>query len=444
MNLRPGIDTPPPAELLIVKINLPFDNRQKAIEVLKAIEAVRREFVKPQRGDALNLLVAFGLRFFLGPLEQRGTEEVIPNFPPGGVFKPRIPTRFGIEDRNTPIYLRTMAAAGDDVFIKRRLAAATGSNPSDAEVKEAYRSWLSSCESDLFLYFESNPPGSLKHQFWDAVRTRAVEPHGLEVVRVHDSVTGTGRDHIGWHDPKSNLDDEIATDPQYYRSKIYLPHPAPAYPGEPIQNRDDPRYDGGTYMVHRKYIENLDKWNSEDFSFTDVYGHKFTGEEARQRTVGRDRDTGRVIHCPSGALLDPEPKATEVNMGFRDSHVLQARGGMRDRNPAPFQGPFPPLKPGEEHVFNIQDIRIRRRGGNSIEIDPKTNKKIFGLHFISFQNNIQQTGFEFINNIWLLNPLFRGVDHIMDPDKGIAEPVEGAYYFVPPAHRDYPGDVFFD
>lgn len=42
MNLRPGIDTPPPAELLIVKINLPFDNRQKAIEVLKAIEAVRR------------------------------------------------------------------------------------------------------------------------------------------------------------------------------------------------------------------------------------------------------------------------------------------------------------------------------------------------------------------------------------------------------------------
>src|SRR4030095_3514331 len=108
MNLRPGIDTPPPAELLIVKINLPFDNRRKAIEVLKAIEAVRRGFVKPQRGDALNLLVAFGLRFFLGPLEQRGTEEVIPNFPPGGVFKPRIPTRFGIEDRNTPIYLRTM------------------------------------------------------------------------------------------------------------------------------------------------------------------------------------------------------------------------------------------------------------------------------------------------------------------------------------------------
>jgi hypothetical protein len=95
-------------------------------------------------------------------------------------------------------------------------------------------------------------------------------------------------------------------------------------------------------------------------------------------------------------------------------------------------------------VFNIQDIRIRRRGGNSIEIDPATQKKIHGLHLICFQNNIQQTGFEFINNIWLLNPEFRGVDHLLDPEKGIAEPIEGAYYFVPPEYREYPGEVFFN
>src|SRR6185312_5301230 len=386
MNLRSGLDTLLPAELLIAKLNFPFDDREKVIETLKGIEAVRREYVKPERGDALNLLVAFGLRFFLGPLEQRGQEEVIQNFPPGGVFKPRAPTRFGMQDRNTPIYLRTMAASGDDVFVKRRLAAASGSEPSESELKDAYRSWLSSCESDLILYFESNPPASLKHEFWDAVRTKVVEPNGLELVRFHDSVTGSGRDHIGWHDPKSNLDDEIATNPQYYRSKIYLPHPAPAYPGEPITNRDDPRYDGGTYMVHRKYIETVDKWNADDFTFTDVYGKTFKGEEARQRTVGRDRDTGRVLQCPSGALLEAEPGATEVHMGYRDSHILQARGGMRDRSPAPFKGPFPPLQPGEENLFNIQDTRIRRRGGNSIEIDPATKKKIHGLHFISFQN----------------------------------------------------------
>lgn len=439
MNLRPGIDTPPPAEFLFVKVNLPFDDRRQAIKVLREIEAVRSEYVKPGRGDGLNLLVAFGLPFFLGPMEQRGKEERIQNFPPGGVFAPRPVKRFGIKNRNTPIYLRTMNAAGDDLFVKRRLAA-SGSNPSAEEVNAAYDSWRSKCESDLFLYFESNPPPSLKHELWDAVRTRVVEPAGLEVVSIDDSITGTGRDLIGWHDPMSNLDDEIANDPQYYRRKIYLPHPAPGYPGEPSTNRDAPHYDGGTYMVHRHYIEHLDKWNSDEFAFTDVYGREFKGEEARQRTVGRDRDTGRVIHGATGRLLDREPNATEVHLAYRDAHILQARGG----NPAPFTSPFPPLRAGEENSFNIQDIRIRRRGGNSISIDPKTNEKIHELHLICFQNNIQQTGFEFINNIWLLNPNFRGVDHILDPDKGIAEPIGGAYYFVPPEYRKYPGEIFFE
>lgn len=443
MNLRPGIDTPPPAEFLYAKLNLPFDDRAKLISVLKAIEAVRREYVKPERGDGLNLLVGFGIRFFLGPLDQRGPEEPVPNFPPGGVFTPRPPTRFGIQ-LNTPFYLRTMNAAADDLFVKRRLAAAQGSEPTESETRAAYDKWRSHCESDLFLYFESNPPVTLKREFWEAVRTRVVDSEGLEVVRLHDSVTGTGRDFIGWHDPRSNLDDEIVNAPQYYRSKIYLPHPAPAYPGEPIANRDDPRLNGGTYMVHRKYHENLDKWNSDEFTFTDSYGRTFKGEEARQRTIGRDRDTGCVIDGACGRLLEREPNATEVNLAYRDSHILQARGGMRDLHPAPFRGPFPPLNPGDENVFNIQDIRIRRRGGNSLETDPKTKEKIHGLHLICFQNNIQQTGFEFINNIWLLNPQFRGVDHILDPNKGIAEPVEGAYYFVPPEHRDYPGEVFFE
>jgi len=337
-----------------------------------------------------------------------------------------------------------MAAAGDDVFLKRRLAATLGRDPSESELKDAYRSWLSSGESDLILYFESNPPASLKHEFWGDVRTRVVEPNNLEVVRVHNSTTGFGRDHIGWHDPKSNLDDAIANDPQYYRSKIYLPHPAPAYPGEPITNRDDPRYNGGTYMVHRKYIENLDKWNADDFTFTDVYGKVFIGEEAAYVQL--------VVTATRAASYSAQRRLARAGAErHRGKHGLPGfthppgRGGMRDRSPAPFKVPSPPpLKPGEEHVFNIQDTRIRRRGGNTIEMDPETEKKIFGLHFISFQNNIQQTGFEFINNIWLLNPLFRGVDHILDPDKGIAEPVEGAYYFVPPAHRDYPGEIFFE
>lgn len=450
MNLRPGIDTPPPANFIFVKLNLPFNDRDKCIQVLKDIERVGREAMDPERtlddrkvveGWALNLLVGFGLPFFLGPLEQRGTEEPVQNFPPGGVFKPRMPTRFGIANRHVPLYLRTMNADGDRLFVGRRLAKELGRDPKPEEIDQAYRDWLSKCESDLILYIEANNQ-FLCSDLLDRLQNQVVEPHGLKLAcPVDDSFgRGDGRDLIGWHDPKSNMDDVIASNPQQYRLKIYLPHPAPYFPGEPMWNRDATYYDGGTYMVHRKYVENLGKWNSPDFTITDNYGRTFKGDEARNRAIGRDQQTGKVIAGDNGRLLEPEPDAAEAHLAPLDSHILQARGGY----PAPFKGPFPPLKTGETNLFHIQDIRIRRRGGNWRQIDPATGRQTFGLHFVCFQNNIQQTGFEFINNIWLLNPLFRlNHDHLLDPDHGIGEPVAGSYYFIPPQHREYAGEVFF-
>ena len=451
MNLRPGIDTPPTANFLLAKLNVPFDDKEKVVQLLSDVDAVRRELVDPDRqfnglsvvdGWGLNLLVAFGLRFFLGPLASRQPEEVIPNFPPGGVFTPRQPTRFGITGRAVPLYLRTMNAAGDRDFVGRRLAAETGNPPSDADIDAAFQAWLADNESDLLLYIEANSR-FLCEELLHRLLSRVVEPYDLELAMpLSESFgRGDGRDLIGWSDPISNMDDLIATRPQYYRSKIYLPHPAPGFPGENMLNRDDTRYDGGTYLVHRKYSQNLDKWNSDEFTITDNYGHTYTGEEARNRAVGRDRETGRVIRGSDGALLDPEYDHEDANLAPLDSHILMVRGGT----PAPFKGPFPPLAKGDVHSFNIQDVRVRRRGGNWREIDPVTNKVTYGLHFICFQNNIQQTGFEFLNNIWLLNPMFRlNSDHLLDPDKGISEPVEGGYYFVPPPHRNYPGEVFFE
>ncbi len=451
MNLRPGIDTPPPKHFVLAKLNAPFDDRKRMIAALQAIEAVQRDAINEQRehegqrvveGWALNVLVAFGLRFFRGPLEERGAEEPVPNFPPGGVFTTRYGTRFGLDKRQVPLYLRTMAAAADDVFVSRRLAKELGREPSAEETSAAYRKWLAECESDLVLYIEGNHH-YLVTDLWDRLLKEAVRPHGLELACPVDESYGSedGRDLIGWFDPISNMDDLIQTDPAYYRSKIYLPHPAPGYPGEAETNRDELRYNGGTYLVHRKYVEDLDKWRSDDFAITDNFGRTWHGEEARARGLGRDRKTGRVVCGSSGRLLEKEFDSAEAHLAPLDSHILQVRGG----NPAPFKGPFPPLKPGETNVFHIQDVRIRRRGGNWRSVDPKTGEVTYGLHFFSFQNNIQQTGFEFIQNIWLLNPLFRlNHDHLLDPDKGIAEPVAGGYYFVPPEHRDYPGEVFFE
>ena len=451
MNLRPGIDTPPPKNFILVKLNLPFNDRRKVIRVLKDLEQVQLGAVDPDRqhdgqsvvdGWALNLLVGFGLRFFLGPHKDRQPEEVIQNFPPGGVFNPREPTRFGIKDRKVPMYLRTMNATGDLEWVANRLAKGKSKQPSQKQIDQAYTQWLSETESDLMLYIESNNR-FLNMDLWHRIESAVVEPHKLELARPINESYGRedGRDLIGWHDPISNMDEFIESNPKYYRSKIYLPYPAPMYPGEPIWNRDEPRYNSGTYLVHRKYIQDLDKWNSDEFTFTDNYGRVFQGEEARRRVIGRDRETGQVISAADGSLLDKEPDSTEAYMAPVDSHILQARGGSG----VPFESPFPPLKKGETNAFTVQDQRIRRRGGNWRETDPETSKVNYGLHFICFQNNIQQNGFEFINNIWLLNPMFRlNRDYLLDPERGIGEPIDGCYYFVPPPHSVYAGEVFFE
>ncbi len=108
-------------------------------------------------------------------------------------------------------------------------------------------------------------------------------------------------------------------------------------------------------------------------------------------------------------------------------------------------GPFPPLKVGHSHAFDTQDIRIRRRGISYAELNGTTGRVEYGLHFICFQNNIQQTGFEFINNVWLFNPDFRrSVDGLINPVGRIVKPLEGAYFFVPPEPHSYAGDVFFE
>ncbi|MFM0336853.1 Dyp-type peroxidase [Paraburkholderia fungorum] len=473
-NFRAGIDDNCGDFSLIARLNAPFDDRATMIASLQAVAAVQAEKLDPKRtlgfrrgsdgerlprtvvGDLkLSLVTAFGLRFFLGPLEARGQEEAVQNFPPGGVFKARIPSRFGISDRPTPLYLRTMAANGDRDCVSQRLTAQSpGAPPTDAQVTQTYQSWLSQGESDLILQVDA------RNQFavidlWDALRDRFVKPFGYQIVSLERGFTrGDGRAHIGFIDGVSNLQQLMTDNPEAYRRLIYLPTPAPAYPGYPVdlradpnhpggltQNCDDMRFDGGTYMVYRKYALNLKLWFGDDFEVADFWGHSFKGDEARLHAIGRDRDSGLVIDRASRCPLHHEPDHTEINRGFNESHALKARGGRT----APFSGPFPPVPVGFGNVFDTQDIRIRRRSIPYGDLDPATGEIEWGLHFICYQNNIQQAGFEFINNIWLFNPDFRrSVDGLFNPAGSVATPLLGAYYFVPPPQHAYPGDCLFE
>jgi deferrochelatase/peroxidase EfeB len=462
-NVRPGVDDNPADFMMLVKINVPFDDRDKLIGVLKGLQAVQNEKMAPARTFAtitlpdgskrpayvvadrhLNLLVGFGLRFFLGPIgsSSRAGDPGVPNFPPGGTFAQRQPTRFGMADRAVPLYLRTMSAAGDQGWIQAQLTAANnGTAPAPEDVDTAYNNWLSDAESDLILQIECEND-FLMIDFWDAIRERVVDPEGLIInVIERGSSRKDGKAHIGFFDGTSNLNDLMRTDPMLYRSKIFTPVPGPAYPGQSVETRDDPRYDGATYMVYRKYRENLDAWFSDDFQVTDFYGNVYKGDEARLHAIGRSPNTGKAISRASHQELNDELDHTEINLSFNEAHALKARGGAT----APFMGPFPPVAVGKSNAFNTQDIRIRRRGLAFAQTNPQTGEVDYGLHFICFQNNIQQTGFEFINNIWLINPDFRrSTDGLMNPVGKIITPLAGCYYFVPPQQHSYPGDVFFE
>jgi Dyp-type peroxidase family len=462
-NIRPGIDNNPADYLFLVKLNAPFDDRKKMISTLRALQAVQDEKMDPARifsssrlpdgsrrphyvvADLhLNLLVGFGLRFFLGPLGSPGrqNEQPIPNFPPGGSFTPRTPNRFGMKDRVVPLYLRTMNASGDQGWITSQLTASNGGTaPSPDQAAAAFSAWLAQGECDILLQIECENE-FLAVDFLNAITERVIDPNGLQIAGMQrGSSRQDGKAHIGFFDGTSNLQEMMLNDPVNYRAHIYLPTPSSAYPGQPIEVRDDPRYDGGTYLAYRKYVEDLDKWHSDDFQVTDFYGNTFKGEEARRHAIGRNPHNSKAISRMSNKELEYEPDHTEINLGYNEAHALKARGGTT----APFMGPFPPVPVGHSHAFNTQDIRIRRRGIAFTELNRQTGNVDYGLLFICFQNNIQQTGFEFINNIWLINPDFRrSTDGLMNPVGNIITPIEGAYYFVPPEQHSYPGDVFFE
>src|SRR5215831_12326026 len=163
-NMRPGVDDNPADYMYLVRVNVPFGDRDKMIRVLEGLQAVQNDKMNPARTFSsarlpdgsrrprlvvadlrLNLLVAFGLRFFLGPLGSpgRANEQPVPNFPPGGSFTPRTPVRFQMTDRVVPLYLRTMGAAGDQQWITSMLTERNGGTaPAADDVNAAFGAWL--------------------------------------------------------------------------------------------------------------------------------------------------------------------------------------------------------------------------------------------------------------------------------------------------------------
>ena len=389
-----GIDTPPANQIAILKIDIGSNLQEDALTALQTLGAVLSEFAtlpsmedRTSHSSAITALVGFSARFFKGPLTYE--RDAYPHA-----------TRFSIT-APVPPGLKRMHARYDDRFPALFTDELIGKK-----------------ESDLIVICEADEATTLKKII--TLLQALEEQYKLHCKTIHcGQHLNNGRDHLGFKDGISNLQDIRAYCPQTYLRHVYV------HDGE----AGSLTYDGGTYLVFRKYIEHLETWSSQDFCYQDRNGCSYHGTTAREQVVGRSLDNDLVIDSQTGKDLTAEFDEAQGLHTFDEAHIRQAN--PRGQGKTNFGAPVV-----------VKDARILRRSFPFTDVSPEMDTITQGLLFLCFQSNIQQRGFEFIHNEWLMSEFMGIRDKLLDPDSGIVEPIDGCYYFVPRVQM-FPGDVFF-
>jgi deferrochelatase/peroxidase EfeB len=185
------------------------------------------------------------------------------------------------------------------------------------------------------------------------------------------------------------------------------PGTGPTFPGDLRPPPDpEPKWcEGGTYMVVRSSVFEIDGWDDQTLG-------------AQEQTIGRFKYSGASLDLSDDTAQFNAPPAFETNQG--DTHV-----------------------PFDSHVRKVnprrpEDLprRIFRRGYPLVDATLDGVRR--GLVFICFARTLS-TQFEFIQRAWTTNPNFpqqgTGVDRLRQFEKVIC----GGYYFVPPIkHKRQP------
>jgi deferrochelatase/peroxidase EfeB len=211
--------------------------------------------------------------------------------------------------------------------------------------------------------------------------------------------------------PRDNPDDArlVFVDPD--RVGEYPPLPQPGqqsgYPGSgptfPSDLRGPPQHEpdwckGGTYMVVRSSVLNIDSWDDETLG-------------AQEATIGRFKYSGASLDLDDDpSQLNTEPSFTTNQADTRvpfDSHVRKVN----------------PRRP--------EDLprRIFRRGYPLLDATLDGVRR--GLVFICFARTLS-TQFEFIERAWTTNPDFPQQGAGTDRLRQFEQVLCGGYYFVPP------------
>lgn len=370
----------------IVQLNLPEMSRSRVVVLLKRL-GERILWATEQAGNIYPTevgLIGFSARFFKG--QYTPLRDQIPHA-----------LRFGIQ-KPVPRCLLSMRVRFDERYAELNTGAKIGSK-----------------ESDLYVLLEHHSPGTVRR----LVERLSSMQDEIEVVAIHFGQTAkTGEPLLGVTDGISNLQWSRKHDWGTYSRWVYV---------QPEDEETD-EYCGGTYLVFRKYRIDLERWWDDNLEI--ARGEKkYTGARAREHILGRASNDS-VVENETGRCLPRLPDDSEVLRAPLDSHIRQAN----------------PRRVGYTNFgaeVSVPDFRILRRSWEFSEpYAARKDKMRRGLLFLCFQSNIQERGFEFIHDEWLMSKFCGARDSLLDPASGLVEPIAGCYYFIP-RWTSYPGDVFF-
>jgi Dyp-type peroxidase family len=179
----------------------------------------------------------------------------------------------------------------------------------------------------------------------------------------------------------------------------------------------------GTYLVFRQLAQDVAKfWNYLDQATHN--GHGNSDPAARERLGAK-----LVGRWKSGAPLVMSPQGDDSNLGSRNDFAYFAHdengtkcpigSHIRRSNPRDSLGPDPTT--ARESANRHRILRRGRSYGPHIK-DPLVPDGLDrGLHFICLNSDIERQ-FEFVQQTWINNPAFGGLDGEVDPLVGKLPP----------------------
>ncbi len=280
--------------------------------------------------------------------------------------------RWGHEVVN-PRSLRTMQAKRDSDF--------------PAFAGQAQRD---SHETDVILLLEAADAGLLEQVLARLAATVA----GLRTHR--GALRAEGRDPFGFRDGVSNLQDLRRHEPDRYAGHVL---------------HDEPDVPEGSYLVFRKYRLFPERLRP---------GATVTVDDPRNgssRTLTGEQIVGRCRPCAAVLTPDGEHLPTAYDEG--QGAGAPAQSHLHKANPRGYG------HTNFGHDVVVPPARVLRRSYPFADGDGD------GLLFLAFQADIQDGGFEFIHNEWLLSDFNGAPDPLLTPEAGLVEPLTGCYYYVP-------------